>query len=105
MTSLVSFLQRQQNMSSTRRVVLEERASVELVEFLSVKKARDGEEQGRISGSMAWRLARGETRGNAATNGNVEVKYNLPALNLHVFCRNFMYYAHIVCLLPQSGQS
>lgn len=35
---------------------------VELVEFISPKKPKAGELGGRNSGSLAWRLARGETR-------------------------------------------
>ncbi|XP_072034952.1 peptide-N(4)-(N-acetyl-beta-glucosaminyl)asparagine amidase-like isoform X2 [Amphiura filiformis] len=64
--------QRQQSLASTRRAILEERASRELVEFLSSKAVKDGEGQGRVSGSVAWRVARGETRRDQATNGNVE---------------------------------
>ena len=48
----------------SRRAVLEQRSAVELAEFLSPKVIRNGEEQGRLSGSIAWRLARGETRGD-----------------------------------------
>ena len=32
----------------------------EMIEFLSIKSATDGEDQGRISGSLAWRQMRGE---------------------------------------------
>lgn len=34
----------------------------ELVEFFTIKTVRDGELQGRVSGDLAWRLLRGETR-------------------------------------------
>ena len=34
----------------------------ELVEFFTIKSVRDGELQGRTSGSLAWRLLRGETK-------------------------------------------
>ena len=34
----------------------------ELVEFFTIKTVRDGELQGRVSGDLAWRLLRGETK-------------------------------------------
>lgn len=59
---------RQQSLSPDRKTVLTERLLVELVEFISPKKPKPGELGGRNSGSLAWRLARGETRGpNTAT--------------------------------------
>ena len=39
-----------------------ERQVKELVEFFTIKSVRDGELQGRVSGDLAWRLLRGETR-------------------------------------------
>uniref|UniRef100_A0A665UVZ1 Peptide-N(4)-(N-acetyl-beta-glucosaminyl)asparagine amidase n=1 Tax=Echeneis naucrates TaxID=173247 RepID=A0A665UVZ1_ECHNA len=53
---------RQQSLSSDRMKVLTERLLVELVEFISPKRPKPGELGGRNSGSLAWRLARGETR-------------------------------------------
>ncbi|XP_035038415.2 peptide-N(4)-(N-acetyl-beta-glucosaminyl)asparagine amidase [Hippoglossus stenolepis] len=53
---------RQQVVSPGRKKDLTERLLVELVEFLSPKKPKPGELGGRDSGSMAWRIARGETR-------------------------------------------
>ncbi|XP_033102085.1 peptide-N(4)-(N-acetyl-beta-glucosaminyl)asparagine amidase-like [Anneissia japonica] len=58
-------LQRQRSISSFRKAVLEERFALELAEFIAPKKVQDGEGQGRISGSLAWRTSRGET-GDAA---------------------------------------
>ncbi|XP_068189851.1 peptide-N(4)-(N-acetyl-beta-glucosaminyl)asparagine amidase [Antennarius striatus] len=52
---------RQQSLSPGRKKVLMERLLVELVEFISPKKPKPGELGGRNSGSLAWRLARGET--------------------------------------------
>ncbi|XP_048084866.1 LOW QUALITY PROTEIN: peptide-N(4)-(N-acetyl-beta-glucosaminyl)asparagine amidase [Alosa alosa] len=52
---------RQQPLSSERRQVLLERLLVELVEFISPKTPRAGDLGGRVSGSLAWRAARGET--------------------------------------------
>ncbi|XP_019946176.2 peptide-N(4)-(N-acetyl-beta-glucosaminyl)asparagine amidase [Paralichthys olivaceus] len=53
---------RQQVLSPGRKKDLTERLLVELVEFISPKKPKQGELGGRNSGSMAWRIARGETR-------------------------------------------
>lgn len=54
-------LQRQQFLSPERKKELTERLLVELVEFISPKKPKAGELGGRNSGSLAWRIARGET--------------------------------------------
>ncbi|XP_061218650.1 peptide-N(4)-(N-acetyl-beta-glucosaminyl)asparagine amidase-like isoform X3 [Neopsephotus bourkii] len=51
---------RQQSLSENRRKELLERTIVELVEFISPKTPKPGEYGGRTSGSMAWRVARGE---------------------------------------------
>lgn len=56
-------LKRQQALSPDRKKELTERLLVELVEFISPKKPKPGELGGRNSGSLAWRIARGETRG------------------------------------------
>lgn len=56
-------LKRQQSLSPDKKKVLTERLLVELVEFISPKKPKPGELGGRNSGSLAWRIARGETRG------------------------------------------
>ncbi|XP_054462106.1 peptide-N(4)-(N-acetyl-beta-glucosaminyl)asparagine amidase [Anoplopoma fimbria] len=53
---------RQQSLSPERKKELTERLLVELVEFISPKKPKPGEMGGRNSGSLAWRIARGETR-------------------------------------------
>ncbi|XP_070702435.1 peptide-N(4)-(N-acetyl-beta-glucosaminyl)asparagine amidase [Pempheris klunzingeri] len=54
---------RQQPLGPDRKKELTERLLVELVEFISPKKPKPGELGGRNSGSLAWRIARGETRG------------------------------------------
>ena len=54
--------QRQRNLSEERRKVLLDRQVKELVEFFTIKSVRDSELQGRTSGSLAWRLLRGETK-------------------------------------------
>ncbi|XP_038579992.1 peptide-N(4)-(N-acetyl-beta-glucosaminyl)asparagine amidase isoform X1 [Micropterus salmoides] len=53
---------RQQFLSPERKKELTERLLVELVEFISPTKKQTGELGGRNSGSLAWRIARGETR-------------------------------------------
>ncbi|XP_060154648.1 peptide-N(4)-(N-acetyl-beta-glucosaminyl)asparagine amidase isoform X2 [Globicephala melas] len=53
--------QRQISLSENRRKELLQRIIVELVEFISPKSPKPGELGGRISGSLAWRVARGET--------------------------------------------
>ncbi|XP_066484049.1 peptide-N(4)-(N-acetyl-beta-glucosaminyl)asparagine amidase [Tiliqua scincoides] len=51
---------RQQSLTEGRKWELLERLIVELVEFISPKTPKPGELGGRISGSLAWRIARGE---------------------------------------------
>ncbi|XP_067365174.1 peptide-N(4)-(N-acetyl-beta-glucosaminyl)asparagine amidase isoform X2 [Channa argus] len=53
---------RQQSLSPERKKELTERLLVELVEFISPKTPKPGELGGRSSGSLAWRIARGECR-------------------------------------------
>ncbi|KAG7325754.1 hypothetical protein KOW79_010679 [Hemibagrus wyckioides] len=60
--------ERQQSLSADRKRELLERLLVELVEFISPKSPKPGEMGGRISGSLAWRAARGETGGAAAAS-------------------------------------
>nr|XP_023410668.1 peptide-N(4)-(N-acetyl-beta-glucosaminyl)asparagine amidase isoform X2 [Loxodonta africana] len=52
--------QRQRPLSESRRKELLQRVIVELVEFISPKTPKPGELGGRTSGSVAWRVARGE---------------------------------------------
>lgn len=59
---------RQQSLSPERKKELTERLLVELVEFISPKKPKPGELGGRNSGSLAWRIARGETRKDTGTS-------------------------------------
>ncbi|XP_063113111.1 peptide-N(4)-(N-acetyl-beta-glucosaminyl)asparagine amidase isoform X3 [Cavia porcellus] len=54
--------QRQLSLSENRRKELLQRIIVELVEFISPRTPKPGEFGGRISGSLAWRVARGEVR-------------------------------------------
>ncbi|XP_028926850.1 peptide-N(4)-(N-acetyl-beta-glucosaminyl)asparagine amidase [Ornithorhynchus anatinus] len=52
--------QRQLSLPQSRKQELLHRIIVELVEFISPKTPKPGELGGRISGSVAWRVARGE---------------------------------------------
>ncbi len=52
--------QRQKDLSAERKQMMLDRLAVELVEFMNIKTAGEGETEGRTTGSMAWRLARGE---------------------------------------------
>ncbi|XP_069575274.1 peptide-N(4)-(N-acetyl-beta-glucosaminyl)asparagine amidase [Brachyistius frenatus] len=62
---------RQQSFSADRKKELKERLLVEVVEFISPKTPEPGELGGRNSGSLAWRIARGETR-RAATESSTQ---------------------------------
>lgn len=53
---------KQQSLSPQRKKELTNRLLVDLVEFISPKKPKPGELGGRNSGSLAWRIARGETK-------------------------------------------
>ncbi|XP_053570212.1 peptide-N(4)-(N-acetyl-beta-glucosaminyl)asparagine amidase [Bombina bombina] len=52
---------RQQSIEEHRKKELLGRLIVEIVEFMSPKTPKPGELGGRISGSLAWRVARGES--------------------------------------------
>ena len=54
------FFQLQAKNTAERNKELERRKIVELVGFLGTKSASEEEKIGRQSGSMAWRLIRGE---------------------------------------------
>ena len=57
---VVCLLKRQQSVGPERKRELVNRLLVELVEFISPKKPKAGDLGGRGSGSLAWRIARGE---------------------------------------------
>jgi len=58
-TSKIS-AKRQSQFERSRRHQIEMRTVTEIVEFLTAKKVKDGEDVGRQSGSLQWRLDRGE---------------------------------------------
>jgi peptide-N4-(N-acetyl-beta-glucosaminyl)asparagine amidase len=51
---------RQAALSKSERDFLQQRRVGEVVEFLSPKKIKEGEDIGRQSGSLQWRMSRGE---------------------------------------------
>lgn len=51
---------RQMGLSPKERETLQARKLTELVEFMSPKRVKEGEELGRQSGSLEWRMTRGE---------------------------------------------
>ena len=64
---LVSFTNRLSKMRQTgfdekRKKQIQMRLVTEVVEFLTPKVVKDGEDIGRQSGSLQWRLSRGETK-------------------------------------------
>ncbi|MGH0124536.1 UNVERIFIED_CONTAM: hypothetical protein FKN15_074134 [Acipenser sinensis] len=65
------FTQRQQSLTADRRKELLERLLVELVEFISPKTPKPGELGGRTSGSLTWRVTRGETASQQLNKGFV----------------------------------
>ena len=75
-------LQRQVSLSENRRKELLQRIIVELVEFISPKSPKPGELGGRTSGSLAWRVARGEAGPEvfASLQPDDDVTFPLPVL-------------------------
>ena len=53
---------RQVRLGEARVRQIQLRTATEIVEFLTPKVVKDGEEVGRQSGSLQWRLNRGEIR-------------------------------------------
>lgn len=51
---------RQESLSKREREELQKIKLAELLEFMSPKKVKEGEDLGRQSGSLEWRLSRGE---------------------------------------------
>lgn len=74
----------QYGLSDESRKILTSRDIVEMVEFITPKEEFSNEEgQGRLSGSMAWRQLRGETKeGNVVLNTEKSHKFQLNAENI-----------------------
>ncbi|XP_067147593.1 peptide-N(4)-(N-acetyl-beta-glucosaminyl)asparagine amidase isoform X2 [Apteryx mantelli] len=82
---------RQQFVSENRRRELLERTVVELVEFISPKTPKPGEFGGRTSGSMAWRVARGEigskvylARKEGSSSASISWKFECKSVGLKI---------------------
>ncbi|XP_067282223.1 peptide-N(4)-(N-acetyl-beta-glucosaminyl)asparagine amidase isoform X1 [Pseudorasbora parva] len=69
---------RQQSLDEERKKQLLQRLLVELVEFISPKTPASGELGGRVSGSLGWRAARGET-GTSNSKGNAQECVFIPS--------------------------
>lgn len=78
---------RQVHFDDARVRQVQMRTATEIVEFLTPKVAKDGEEVGRQSGSLQWRLNRGEIRvpekatgfafkASSSSEGRFRVQYN-----------------------------
>lgn len=63
--------QRQSGLPEDRKKILQNRLIVELVEFLTERTAKEGEDAGRVSGSLAWRLQRGEAGDISKSSQNI----------------------------------
>ena len=91
--------QRQRHLSDARKQLLLERLAVELVEFITPKKAGSGELGGRVSGSLAWRLERGETGAQKASHTLIKPTTSEIAcgiLHLQYCCASDKYYRSVV---------
>ncbi|RXN34451.1 peptide-N(4)-(N-acetyl-beta-glucosaminyl)asparagine amidase [Labeo rohita] len=86
---------RQQSLGAERKQQLLQRLLVELVEFISPKTPASGELGGRISGSLAWRVARGETgasdtegvylaRTEGSSFGKISWKFNCAPVGMKI---------------------
>ena len=64
------WLSKVSSLPESRRKVFRDRLVTELVEFLTPKSAENKEFSGRTTGSLAWRLARGEAGDLAAQKSN-----------------------------------
>ena len=83
---------RQINYDKTKKEKIQLRLVNEIVEFITPKKVKEGEDVGRQSGSLQWRLNRGEIEIPAVTNGFIfestretslfRIKYN-PAKDVY----------------------
>ncbi|XP_013415884.1 peptide-N(4)-(N-acetyl-beta-glucosaminyl)asparagine amidase-like [Lingula anatina] len=77
-TILAMRKERQKHLPPARAQELEHRTLVELVEFMTPKKElKEGEDVGRQSGSLAWRIARGEVGAPPKLKTNTPVIFKL----------------------------
>lgn len=89
---------RQVHFDKSKKEKIQLRLVSEIVEFLTPKQVKDGEDVGRQSGSLQWRLNRGEIEIPAVANGFVfepnretslfQVRYN-PTRDVYQFSNQF----------------
>ncbi|XP_040403241.1 peptide-N(4)-(N-acetyl-beta-glucosaminyl)asparagine amidase isoform X3 [Cygnus olor] len=82
---------RQRSLAESRKRELLQRTIVELVEFISPKPPKPGEFGGRTSGSMAWRVARGEAgsevylaRKEGSSSASISWKFECKSAGLKI---------------------
>ena len=75
---------RQATFDKARIGQIQLRLATEIVEFLTPKKVQEGEEAGRQSGSLQWRITRGEIESAQVT---IKSQLNQPkeAIDLNLF--------------------
>ncbi|XP_040403242.1 peptide-N(4)-(N-acetyl-beta-glucosaminyl)asparagine amidase isoform X4 [Cygnus olor] len=83
--------ERQRSLAESRKRELLQRTIVELVEFISPKPPKPGEFGGRTSGSMAWRVARGEAgsevylaRKEGSSSASISWKFECKSAGLKI---------------------
>lgn len=59
-TILLLRKKRQENCSAIRKKYLKRRALMELIELMTPRQPTENEKRGRSSGSLSWKLSRGE---------------------------------------------
>lgn len=82
---------RQQKCSAARRKFLKKRNLREIIELMVERQATDNEKKGRSSGSLSWRLSRGEEQCSTdnVSKINSTTKKHLSILTF--ICLNFLY--------------
>jgi peptide-N4-(N-acetyl-beta-glucosaminyl)asparagine amidase len=91
-------IKRQSEISPARKKFLTMRTLAELAELLIIREPTEDEKRGRSSGSIAWRLARGET--NTASNNNyvfklMQSEMDSKQFNLRYSCAKNIYERYI----------
>lgn len=72
------------NISADRKLVLQKRICKELLELMIERKESESESQGRTSGSLAWRLSRGETGKTFEQNVIKPTKNEIQSNHIHI---------------------
>ena len=76
---------RQESLSKREREELQKIKLAELLEFMSPKKIKEGEDLGRQSGSLEWRLSRGEFQ-TKPVNKKIKISqlYRIEGINYYI---------------------